>query len=93
MQSSDVARIAHLAKLATDASELEQYASELTAILTLVEQMNRLDTAGVEPLAHPLELTQRLRPDVVTEPDQREGFQRHAPLTEDGFYLVPRVIE
>lgn len=93
MQSSDIARIAQLAKLAAQSSELEQYATELTAILSMVEQMNELDTTTVEPLAHPLELTQRLRPDQVSELDQRELFQQIAPMTEDGFYLVPRVIE
>ncbi|WPL19928.1 Glutamyl-tRNA(Gln) amidotransferase subunit C [Thiorhodovibrio winogradskyi] len=93
MQPSDVARIANLAKLAADASEIDQYASELTAILSMVEQMNALDTTAIEPLAHPLELTQRLRSDQITEPDQRKYFQQIAPMTEDGFYLVPRVIE
>lgn len=93
MQSSDVARIANLAQLAADPEELDQYAGELTAILALVERMNALDTTAVEPLAHPLELTQRLRPDQVSEPDRRADFQRIAPMTEDGFYLVPRVID
>lgn len=93
MQPSEVARIANLAKLATDASEHEQYAAELTDILAMVERMNALDTSAVEPLAHPLEITQRLRADEVTEPDGRAQFQRIAPSTEDGFYLVPRVIE
>lgn len=93
MQSSDVARIANLAQLAADPEELDRYAGELTAILALVERMNALDTTAVEPLAHPLELTQRLRPDQVSEPDRRADFQRIAPMTEDGFYLVPRVID
>ena len=93
MQPSEVARIADLAKLAADASELDQYATELTDILAMVEQMNALDTTAVEPLAHPLEITQRLRPDKATEADEREQFQQIAPMTEDGFYLVPRVIE
>jgi aspartyl-tRNA(Asn)/glutamyl-tRNA(Gln) amidotransferase subunit C len=93
MQASEVARIANLAKLAADASELDQYAGELTDILAMVERMNAIDTTAVEPLAHPLEITQRLRADAVTEPDQREQFQQIAPRTEDGFYLVPRVIE
>ncbi len=93
MQSSDVARIANLAKIAAGKEELEQYSRELTDILTMVEQMNALDTAAIEPLAHPLELLQRLRPDAVTEGDQREHFQRIAPQTEAGFYLVPRVID
>lgn len=93
MDTSDITRITQLAKLATEAGERDQYAQDLTQILTLVEQMNALDTTDIEPLAHPLELTQRLRPDQITEVDQREQFQRQAPLTEDGFYLVPRVID
>ncbi|EIC19724.1 Asp-tRNA(Asn)/Glu-tRNA(Gln) amidotransferase subunit GatC [Thiorhodovibrio frisius] len=93
MQSSDVAQIANLAKLAADASELDQYASELTDIFAMVADMNACDTSAIEPLAHPLELTQRLRPDDATEPDRRELFQSIAPMTKDGFYLVPRVIE
>lgn len=93
MDASDISRIARLAKLATETGELDQYARELTRILALVEQMQKVDTTAIEPLAHPLELTQRLRPDQVTERDQREHFQSRAPLTEGGFYLVPRVIE
>ena len=61
--------------------------------VAFVEQLSRVDTTGVEPLAHPLEATQRLRPDVVTETDNREVFQQVAPQTEAGLYLVPKVIE
>jgi len=61
--------------------------------LRFVEQLNGVDTTGVEPLAHPLEATQRLRPDVVTEGNNREHFQQVAPETESGLYLVPQVIE
>ncbi|TVQ86665.1 MAG: Asp-tRNA(Asn)/Glu-tRNA(Gln) amidotransferase subunit GatC [Chromatiaceae bacterium] len=93
LDRSDVAKIAQLAKLAVDDAELEHYATELTSILGLVEQMNGIDTTGVEPMAHPLHQSQRLRPDLVTEADQRERFQRLAPLSEGGLYLVPRVVE
>jgi aspartyl-tRNA(Asn)/glutamyl-tRNA(Gln) amidotransferase subunit C len=55
--------------------------------------MNAVDTKGVEPMAHPLHMAQRLRPDAVTEPNRREDFQAGAPATEDGLYLVPKVIE
>ena len=69
------------------------YARNLSDILALVEQLNAVDTAGVEPMAHPLDATQRLRPDEVTETDEREAFQAIAPQTEAGLYLVPKVIE
>jgi aspartyl-tRNA(Asn)/glutamyl-tRNA(Gln) amidotransferase subunit C len=93
LEASQVEKIAHLARLDIDAGDVPEYARNLSAILAFVEQLNRVDTTGVEPLAHPLEATQRLRSDVVTEPDEREKFLRNAPLTEDGLYLVPRVIE
>jgi aspartyl-tRNA(Asn)/glutamyl-tRNA(Gln) amidotransferase subunit C len=93
LEASQVEKIAHLARLGIDADDVPDYARNLSAILAFVEQLNRVDTTGVEPLAHPLEATQRLRPDVVTEPDEREKFLRNAPLTEAGLYLVPRVIE
>ena len=93
LEASQVEKIAHLARLDVDADDVPDYARNLSAILAFVEQLNRVDTTGVEPLAHPLEATQRLRSDVVTEPDEREKFLRNAPLTEDGLYLVPRVIE
>ncbi len=89
----DVEKIARLAQLAIDGQEAEAYAKDLSNILDLVAQMNAVDTEGVEPMAHPLHMAQRLRPDQVTENDQREKYQRIAPLTEDGLYLVPRVIE
>jgi aspartyl-tRNA(Asn)/glutamyl-tRNA(Gln) amidotransferase subunit C len=88
-----VEKIAHLARLAIDDQEAERYARDLSNILNLVEQMNAADTHGATPMAHPLHMAQRLRPDAVTENDQREEFQRIAPLTEDGLYLVPKVIE
>ncbi|MBB1126208.1 Asp-tRNA(Asn)/Glu-tRNA(Gln) amidotransferase subunit GatC [Thiospirillum jenense] len=93
METSTVTRIAELAKLAIAPAECPHYAEELTQILAMIEQMNAVDTAAVTPLAHPLQLTQRLRADQVTELDQRELFQQSAPLTREGFYLVPRVIE
>ena len=93
LDRADVEKIAHLARLAIDDQEADQYARDLSNILDLVEQMNAVDTEGVSPMAHPLHMAQRLRPDVVTETDHREKFQRIAPRTEDGLYLVPVVIE
>jgi aspartyl-tRNA(Asn)/glutamyl-tRNA(Gln) amidotransferase subunit C len=89
----DVEKIAHLARLAVNESELDTVAVGLSDILNMVEQMSSVDTTGVTPMAHPLHMTQPLRPDQVTEGDQRELFQSIAPQTEDGLYLVPKVIE
>ena len=93
LESADVEKIAHLARLGIDAGDITGYARRLSEILAFVEQLNAVDTDGVEPLAHPLEASQRLRPDVVTEVNEREIFQQVAPRTEDGLYLVPKVIE
>lgn len=93
LDKSDVESIAHLARLAIDEADIPGYASNLSNILDLVEQMNEVDTSGVEPMAHPLEAAQRLRADVVTEGNQREHLQEHAPAVENGLFLVPKVIE
>ena len=93
LDKSDVESIAHLARLAISEEDVPAYAENLTKILDLVEQMSAVDTCGVEPMAHPLEMVQRLREDVVTEENQREHFQRHAPAVENGLFLVPKVIE
>ncbi len=93
MDSSAVEKIAHLARLGIDPADIPDYARNLSDILAFVEQLNAVDTSGVEPLAHPLDATQRLRPDAVTETVDRENFQQHAPQTEAGLYLVPRVVE
>jgi aspartyl-tRNA(Asn)/glutamyl-tRNA(Gln) amidotransferase subunit C len=89
----EVKKIAHLARLAISEDDVAAYARNLSSILDLVAQMNAVDTRGVQPLAHPLAMTQRLRPDEATEPDQRALFQSIAPQVEAGLYLVPKVIE
>ena len=90
---SEVTAMARLARLAIVAEDIPSYADQLSRILAFVAQMNTIDTTGIEPLAHPLELSARLRADVVTETDQRERFQSIAPQVEQGLYLVPKVIE
>lgn len=85
--------IARLARLDIDDSELEKYGSELSNILSLVEQMEAVDTSGVEPMTHPFDATLRMRADEVSEINQRDKFQSIAPNAEDGLYLVPKVIE
>ena len=93
LQKDDVEKIAHLARLAISEEDVAEYARNLSNILELVEQMSTVDTHGVSPMAHPLDAVQRLREDVVTEGNQREYFQRYAPLVENGLFLVPQVIE
>jgi aspartyl-tRNA(Asn)/glutamyl-tRNA(Gln) amidotransferase subunit C len=88
-----VHKIAHLARLHITDAEAATYAETLSRILGLIEQMNAVNTEGVAPMAHPNEAGLRLRPDAVTEADQRERFQKIAPATEAGLYLVPKVIE
>jgi aspartyl-tRNA(Asn)/glutamyl-tRNA(Gln) amidotransferase subunit C len=93
LDSSEVEKIAHLARLAIRSEDIPEYASNLSNILELVEQMNAVDTSDVTPMAHPLDMPQRLRDDEVTEHDQRELFQAIAPQVDTGLYLVPKVIE
>ncbi len=93
LDSSEVLKIAYLARLGIDEADVPGYARNLSDILSFVEQLNAVDTTGVEPLAHPLDATQRLRTDEVSEADQRDQFQEIAPSTEAGLYLVPQVIE
>lgn len=93
LSPDDVKGIAHLARLAIDQEHIPAYVQNLSDILHFVERMNDVNTDDVEPMAHPADMVQRLRPDTVTESDQRERFQTIAPATADGVYLVPRVIE
>jgi aspartyl-tRNA(Asn)/glutamyl-tRNA(Gln) amidotransferase subunit C len=93
LDAADVEKIAHLARLGIEAQDVPEYSRNLSDILAFVEQLNAVDTTGVEPLAHPLEGTQRLRADIVSETDERGTFQAVAPQTEAGLYLVPKVIE
>ncbi len=93
LSQDDVEKIAHLARLAVAPDEGAALSRDLSNILDLVAQMETVDTGGVEPTAHPLEMHQRLRPDEVTETDQRERYMSNAPQAENGLFLAPRVIE
>jgi aspartyl-tRNA(Asn)/glutamyl-tRNA(Gln) amidotransferase subunit C len=93
LSTEDVKKIARLARLAIREEDIPLYVKNLSDILSFVEQMNGIDTAGVTPMAHPKDATQRLRDDIVTEQNLRDHFQRIAPETESGLYLVPKVIE
>ena len=93
MAGIDIEHLSRLAQLALTDTEQTAVLADLERIITMVDQMQAMDTEGVEPLAHPLEADQRLRPDAVTEHVDRDLFQRGAPVTRDGLYLVPRVVE
>ena len=97
LSPDQIERIARLARIAVSPSEAEELRVQLNRVLELVDQLQSIDTAGIEPMSHALEALlpsgQRLRPDLVTEPDQRAEFQEVAPAVDAGLYLVPKVIE
>ena len=97
LNSQDIARIAHLARLALEPAEAERMQSRINGFFDIVEKMRAVDTSGIEPLPHPVAAIQavqlRLREDVASEPNQREANQRSAPAVERGLFLVPKVIE
>ena len=93
LSEDQVARIAELARIELTADEARAVRGQLNGILAMIDEMKAVDTAGVEPMSHPQSAMQRLRDDRAAEPDQREAFQAIAPATEDGLYLVPKVIE
>ena len=93
LERSDVEKIAHLARIGLNEADIPQTTATLNNILSLIDAMQAVDTTGIEPLAHPLEATQRLRADVVTESNHRAAYQAIAPAVENGLYLVPKVIE
>ena len=88
-----VRRVAQLARIDICDAEAESTLGHLNGIFTLIEEMQAVDTRGVEPMAHAQDLAQRLRDDKVTEVNRREAYQAVAPETEAGLYLVPKVIE
>jgi aspartyl-tRNA(Asn)/glutamyl-tRNA(Gln) amidotransferase subunit C len=93
LTKDDAEKIAHLARLHISDSEATEVADRVTDILALIDKMQSIDTENIEPLAHPFDAVQKLRPDAVTEKDQRDDLQTLAPLSQDGLYLVPKVIE
>ena len=90
----DVEKIAQLARLAITEKEMQVFVTGLSSIVNFVNELSRIETSGVEPMAHPLDgQHQRLRPDVVSETDHREKYQKNAPSVQGGLYVVPRVLE
>ena len=93
VSEDEVRKVSQLARLAILDKNVPVYAAKLSGILDMVEQLNAVDTTGVEPMSNPLDSVQRLREDVVTESDHREHYQACAPEVEKGLYLVPKVLE
>jgi len=97
LNAQDIARIANLARLELAPQESERMLAQINGFFAIVEKMRAVDTAGVEPLTHPVaavhDIALRLRDDVASEPDRREANQRSAPAVERGLFLVPKVIE
>ena len=89
----DVNRVAHLARIEVTPDEARDVLKKLTGIFALIEDMRRVDTAGIAPMSHAADVSLVLREDVVTETNQRELFQSVSPATADGLFLVPKVIE
>lgn len=93
LSDDQIRRIARLARIAVRPEELAAVGERLNRVLGLIDQMRSVDTAGIDPMSHALDVVQRLRPDEVTEADRREAHQAVAPAVEEGLYLVPKVIE
>ena len=93
IELKDVQNIAHLARLQLSQAEQQEAQNSINNILHMIDQMQAIDTAGVEPLAHAYEASQRLRNDVVTEQDQRDVLLALAPSADRGLFLVPKVLE
>ncbi|UTA48805.1 Asp-tRNA(Asn)/Glu-tRNA(Gln) amidotransferase subunit GatC [Simiduia sp. 21SJ11W-1] len=90
---SDIVKLGELARLQISEETIDEVTRRLGDVLALVDQLQAADTDAVKPMAHPFDAVQRLRADEVTEPNQRDAFQAIAPATEDGLYLVPKVID
>jgi aspartyl-tRNA(Asn)/glutamyl-tRNA(Gln) amidotransferase subunit C len=97
IDSKEIARVANLARLELRPDETERVLRQLNGFFALVDQMDAVDTTGVDPLAHPAALlgkvALRLRDDIASEPNQRDASQVSAPAVERGLFLVPKVIE
>jgi len=93
IEQNEIEKIAELARIRIAGEQLGQVTQRITEILAMVDQLQAADTSNVEPMANPLDATQRLRPDEVTESNRREAFQAIAPAVENGLYLVPKVID
>ena len=93
INKSDIEHLCNLSKLNLDDEEQSVFLSQMQSILDMIEELQEVNTGDIEPMAHPLQMTQRLRDDEVTEFNDREKYQKNTDFAEDGFYKVPKVIE
>ena len=93
IDSKEIEKVAVLSRLKFDQEQLSEVTERLTSVLDFIDQLHQADTQGIQPMAHPMDAVQRLRTDKVTETNQRDKYQKVAPSTENGLYLVPKVIE
>ncbi|MBV1914189.1 MAG: Asp-tRNA(Asn)/Glu-tRNA(Gln) amidotransferase subunit GatC [Pseudomonadales bacterium] len=93
IDSKEIEKVAVLSRLKFDQKQLNEVTERLTSVLDFIDQLHQADTQGIQPMAHPMDAVQRLRADKVTETNQRDKYQKVAPSTENGLYLVPKVIE
>ena len=93
IKKSEIAYISSLSKLKMEDAEMENYTHQISDILKMIQQLEKVDTDDIEPMAHPLNMKQRLRVDVITEENHRELYQKNAVEFEEGFYKVPKVID
>ena len=93
IDKSDIEHLCNLSKLNLDEEEQSVFLRQMQSILDMIEELQEVDTGDIEPMAHPLQMTQRLRDDEVTELNDREKYQKNTDFVEDGFYKVPKVID
>ena len=93
LTSQDIERIAHLARIRVTPADVLDVQAKLDGIFKLIDEMQAVNTQGIEPMSHGLDMVLRLRDDVVTETNHREKYQKNAPQAAEGYFLVPKVIE
>ena len=93
IDKSDIKHLCNLSKLNLDEDEQSLFLKQMQSILGMIEELQEVDTGDIEPMAHPLQMTQRLRVDEITEFNERDKYQKNTEFTEDGFYKVPKVID
>jgi aspartyl-tRNA(Asn)/glutamyl-tRNA(Gln) amidotransferase subunit C len=93
LEASEIAKLAQLARINIEPEMVNEVTESISCILNLVNQLQAVDTTGIEPMAHPMDVFQRLRADIVTEEVEREELQANAPAVDKGLFLVPKVID
>ena len=93
IDKSDIKHLCNLSKLNLDEDEQSLFLNQMQSILGMIEELQEVDTGDIEPMAHPLQMTQRLRVDEITEFNERDKYQKNTEFAEDGFYKVPKVID